>query len=147
MSNPTDELAHLLPVTLRSLIRLVGVEMDKSATELRLTQYGVLDFLLTNSQAVQADLANHFAKDKSGMLRQLDEMERAGWIERRMDPADRRRKNLVVTKAGADIHRKVSKLRTKVFGEALKGASDKDIATCIKVIGVMHENANRHDAK
>ena len=36
-----------------------------------------------------------------------------------MDPNDRRRKNLVVTKAGIEIHKKVSKLRTKVFAQVL----------------------------
>ena len=147
MSTSTDELARLLPVTLRSLIRLVGVEMDKSITGIRLSQYGVLDFLLSNSRAVQTDLANHFAKDMSVMLRQLDEMEQAGWIERQMDLNDRRRKNLVVTKAGVEIHKKVNKLRAKVFAEALHGVSDKDLATCLKVINVMHENANSHDTK
>lgn len=147
MSTITDTIAHLLPVTMRSAVRLVGVEMDKSGTELRLPQYGVLDFLLTNSKAVQTDLANHFTKDKSAMLRQLDEMEQAGWIERQMDPNDRRRKNLVVTKAGIEIHRKVSKLRTKVFAQVLEGVSEKDLAICAKVLAIMNENANSGDPK
>ncbi|MBL7953221.1 MAG: winged helix-turn-helix transcriptional regulator [Flavobacteriales bacterium] len=147
MSASTDELARLLPVTLRSVIRLIGVEMDGSDTGIRLPQYGVLDFLLTNSEAVQTDLANHFAKDKSVMLRQLDEMEQEGWIERQMDPNDRRRKNLVVTKAGVEVHKKVSKMRAKVFAGVLDGVNEKDIATCLKVINAMNEKANSVDAK
>ena len=145
MSTTTAELARMFPVTLRSVVRLIGVEMDKSGTELRLPQYGVLDFLLTNSKAVQTDLANHFAKDKSVMLRQLDEMERSGWIERQMDPDDRRRKNLVVTKAGVEIHRKVSRMRARVFANVLEGVDEKDIATCQRVLSCMNEKANSGD--
>lgn len=145
MSTTTAELARMFPVTLRSVVRLIGVEMDKSGTELRLPQYGVLDFLLTNSKAVQTDLANHFAKDKSVMLRQLDEMERSGWIERQMDPDDRRRKNLVVTKAGVEIHRKVSRMRARVFANVLEGVDEKDIATCLRVLSCMNEKANSGD--
>lgn len=147
MSASTEELARLLPVMFRSIVRLIGVEMDKHATGIRLTQYGVLDFLLTNSEAVQTDLANQFAKDKSVMLRQLDEMEKTGWIERQMDPNDRRRKNLVVTKAGLEVHRKVSRLRARVFERVLEGVSEKDLAACLKVIATMNENANSGDTK
>lgn len=147
MSAYSEELARLLPMTMRSVVRLVAVEMDQHETGLRVPQFGVLDFLLTNSQAVQTDLANHFAKDKSVMLRQLDDMEEAGWIERQMDANDRRRKNLVVTKAGMDVYKRAAKLRSKVFAEVLEGIREKDIAACLKVIHAMNENANSGDAK
>ena len=147
MSTSIERISRLLPITLRNVYRLIAVEMDKGGTELRLPQYGMLDFLLTHSEAVQTDLANHFAKDKSVMLRQLDEMERAGWIERQMDPSDRRRKNLVVTKAGMDLYRKLDKLRNRVFAQVLEGVSERDLATCMKVMRTMNENANSADAK
>lgn len=147
MSASTEELARLLPTLFRSVFRLLAVELDRTDMGVRLPQFGVLDFLLTNSQAVQTDLANHFAKDKSVMLRQLDEMEQAGWIERQLDPNDRRRKNLVVTKSGLELHKKVSKLRSKVFAQVLEGVSEKEIAACLKVLNTMNENANSGDTK
>ena len=147
MSTLTDELAQALPTMFRSMIRLVAVEMGKHGSELSIPQFGILDFLLTNTQAVQTDLANHFAKDKSVMLRQLDDMEKAGWIERQMDPNDRRRKNLVVTKAGVEIHRKVSRMRARVFANVLEGVDEKDIATCLRVLSCMNEKANSGDTQ
>lgn len=71
---------------MRSLVRLVAVEMERSGSVLSIPQFGVLDFLLSNSQAVQTDLAHHLLKDKSVVLRMLDDMETAGWVERQMDP-------------------------------------------------------------
>ena len=145
MSTSIERISRLLPITLRNVYRLIAVEMDKGGTELRLPQHGMLDFLLTHSEAVQTDLANHFAKDKSVMLRQLDEMERAGWIERQMDPSDRRRKNLVVTKAGLEVHRKVSRMSAKVFAKVLEGMNEKEVDTCLKVLGHMNGIANNTD--
>lgn len=147
MSASSDKLARLLPMTGRSVIRLLAVEMDQKDTGIRLPQFGVLDFLLTNSKAVQTDLANHFAKDKSVMLRQLDEMEHAGLVERQMDPNDRRRKNLVVTRKGLAAHQRVAKLRARVFAQVLEGVSDRDLSACIKVLGAMNETANSGDTK
>lgn len=147
MSTSSDQLARLFPVTFRSVIRLLAVELDKQDQGVRLPVFGVLDFLLTNSQAVQTDLANHFAKDKSVTLRQLDEMEKAGLIERQMDPNDRRRKNLVVTKAGIAAHRKVDRIRAMVFSNALAGVSEKELATCLKVLNRMNDNANSGDVQ
>ena len=147
MDESSDELSRIFPITFRSVVRLMAVDLDKSDIGLRLPQFGVLDFLLTNSQAVQTDLANHFAKDKSMMLRQLDEMERSGWIERQMDPNDRRRKNLVVTKAGHDAYRKAARLRHKAFAQVLEGVSEKDLAACLKVMNAMNDNANSGDTK
>lgn len=145
MSTRTDELARLLPTALRSVVRLLAVDLDKSDIGLRLSQFSVLDFLLTNSRAVQTDLANHFAKDKSVVLRQLDEMEQAGWVERQMDPNDRRRKILVVTKAGLEVYKKAAKLRNKAFARVLEGVSEQDVATCLKVLHAMNDQANSGD--
>ncbi len=147
MSQQTEEIARMLPALLRSLISRMAVAMDGQGMELRLPQFGVLDFLLSNNRAVQTDLANHFAKDRSVMLRQLDEMERVGWIERQMDPEDRRRKNLVVTRSGMEVYRHGARLRSKVFAQVLDGVSEKDLACFLKVLRAMDEKANAGAAK
>ena len=143
MTKLTEELARKLPVMFRSMARLLGVELDKHELGIRITEFGVLDFLLTNSQAVQTDLANHFAK--SAILRQLDGMEQAGWVERQQDPNDRRRKNLVVTKKGMEVYRKADKLRNAVFAKLLEGVAVKDLTTALAVLNTMNDNANSGD--
>ena len=114
MSTQSEELAAAIPQSLRLLARSISVYLDKGNIPMTLSQFSMLDFLLTNSEAVQTDLANHLHKDKSVILRQLDQLEQQGWVERQQDPNDRRRKYLVVTKAGQEIHRKGAKIRDKV---------------------------------
>lgn len=145
MSTRSEELARILPTTMRSLVRLVAVEMERSGSVLSIPQFGVLDFLLSNSQAVQTDLAHHLLKDKSVVLRMLDDMETAGWVERQMDPHDRRRKNLVVTAAGKAAHGQAAKLRNQVFTLALETVSEAELATCVKVMNAMHDHATTGD--
>jgi len=77
----------------------------------------------------------------------LDEMEQAGWIERQMDPNDRRRKNLVVTKAGLEVYKKAARLRAKVFAGVLEDVSERDVTACLKVLNAMNDRANAGDAK
>ena len=131
---------------MRILARNLGLALDAADVGVNVPQFGMLDFLLTNSEAVQTDLANHLHKDKSVILRQLDQLEQAGWVERQMDPEDRRRKNLVVTKAGREIHRKAAKLRDKVFEQVLEGVAQKDLETMLRVLQRMVENASADNA-
>ena len=145
MSTHSDQLAAALPMSMRVLARNMGQAMDAAQLDINLPQFGMLDFLLTNSEAVQTDLANHLHKDKSVILRQLDQLEQSGWVERQMDANDRRRKNLVVTKAGQEIYRKAAKLRDKVFMQVLEGIPQKDVETMLKVLERMRENAMAKD--
>jgi DNA-binding MarR family transcriptional regulator len=132
-------------MSMRILARNLGLALDAADVGVNVPQFGMLDFLLTNSEAVQTDLANHLHKDKSVILRQLDQLEQAGWVERQMDPEDRRRKNLVVTKAGQEVHRKAARVRDKVFAQVLEGIALKDVETMLKVLHRMAENATIND--
>jgi len=146
MSTLSEQLSSALPMSIRIIARNVGVALDQAQLDVNLPQFGMLDFLLTNSEAVQTDLAQHLLKDKSVILRQLDQLEQNGWVERQMDPGDRRRKNLVVTKAGREIHRKAAKVRDKVFEQVLDGVAQKDLETMLKVLQRMVENASADNA-
>ncbi len=140
MSIQSEELAVAIPHSLRLLARSIGIELDKAGIPMTLSQFTMLDFLLTNSEAVQTDVANHLHKDKSVILRQLDQLEKSGWVERQLDPNDRRRKNLVVTKEGKEIHRKGARIRDKVFAQALEGVAPQQVTTVLKVLENMARN-------
>jgi DNA-binding MarR family transcriptional regulator len=51
----------------------------------------------------QIELANHLGVDRTVMTYLLDDLERAGLIERRPDPADRRARRIVATEAGREL--------------------------------------------
>ncbi|MFI6820673.1 MarR family winged helix-turn-helix transcriptional regulator [Micromonospora sp. NPDC050187] len=53
------------------------------------------------------DLAEQLRCDRSNVTALVDKLERAGLVERRVDPADRRLKTLVVTEAGRKVRARV----------------------------------------
>ncbi|PZG02163.1 MarR family winged helix-turn-helix transcriptional regulator [Micromonospora deserti] len=53
------------------------------------------------------DLAEQLRCDRSNVTTLVDKLEQAGLVERRVDPADRRQKTLVVTEAGRRMRARV----------------------------------------
>ncbi|MFR9774864.1 MarR family winged helix-turn-helix transcriptional regulator [Micromonospora sp. MS34] len=53
------------------------------------------------------DLAEQLGCDRSNVTALVDKLEQAGLVERRVDPADRRQKTLVVTDAGRRVRDRV----------------------------------------
>ncbi|WBB67072.1 MarR family transcriptional regulator [Micromonospora sp. WMMD812] len=53
------------------------------------------------------DLADQLRCDRSNVTALVDRLEQAGLVRRRVDPADRRQKTLVVTEAGRHMRQRV----------------------------------------
>src|ERR1700728_3722137 len=65
--------------------------------------YQVLTAVGRSDPRSQLELANHLGVDRTVMTYLLDDLERAGLIERRPDPADRRARRIVATTAGREL--------------------------------------------
>jgi DNA-binding MarR family transcriptional regulator len=65
--------------------------------------YQVLATATRGEPGSQLELAQHLGVDRTVMTYLLDDLERAGLIERRPDPADRRARRIVATTPGRDL--------------------------------------------
>jgi DNA-binding MarR family transcriptional regulator len=65
--------------------------------------YQVLASATRGEPGSQLELANHLGVDRTVMTYLLDDMERAGLIERHPDPADRRARRVAATPRGAGL--------------------------------------------
>jgi DNA-binding MarR family transcriptional regulator len=65
--------------------------------------YQVLAAATRGQPGSQQELAGDLGVDRTVMTYLLDDLERAGLIERRPDPADRRARRIVATGAGRDL--------------------------------------------
>ena len=65
--------------------------------------YQVLASAAQSTVGSQLALAQHLGIDRTVMTYLLDDLEAAGLIERRPDPADRRARRIVATRQGVDL--------------------------------------------
>jgi DNA-binding MarR family transcriptional regulator len=68
--------------------------------DLRPRHYAVFNLLDAHTGIAQAALATRLGMDVNSVVKTLDELEGQGYVERRRDPADRRRHSVVLTPRG-----------------------------------------------
>jgi DNA-binding MarR family transcriptional regulator len=87
-----------------ALLMRVAKGTYRRATEdvlgLRLKEYIALQYLQDQGKTPQAELGEQLMLDANNCVILLNDLEEGGYIERRRDPADRRRHIVQMTKAG-----------------------------------------------
>lgn len=74
----------------------------------------------------QSELAERVGLDGSSLVRLIDLLEARGLIERRVDPADRRARRIVLTEAG---HAEVTRIRARLHAVEAEMLADLDDET------------------
>nr|WP_202559663.1 MarR family transcriptional regulator [Streptomyces sp. SID5914] len=95
--------------------------------ELSLVSYTLLGHLEERDGLRATDLAAHYALDKSTVSRQVSALERAGLIERRVDPDDHRVQVLHLTESGRQALDRVTERRRTAFRERLADWAAEDL--------------------
>jgi MarR family transcriptional regulator, lower aerobic nicotinate degradation pathway regulator len=91
-------------------------------------EFGVLTVLARRPGITQQDLAALARVDPSSMVALIDDFERRGLAERRIDPSDRRRRTLYLTKNGQDQMRVLQREARKAAKQFLGRLSDDEAA-------------------
>lgn len=106
--------------------------------------YAVLAVLEEGDRETQATIADALAYDRSYLVGLLDELEESGLIERRRDPADRRRHLVRLTPAGKKALARMRALHDRVDGAILAPLSPDERAT---LHTLLHRLAAYHDPR
>ncbi len=89
--------------------------------QLTLDHYVMLQLIEKKEDITQQDLANHFHRDKSIILRQMNYLINNRYVARIQDENDKRKKNLILTKVGFDELEKARKAANDISNELLEG--------------------------
>ncbi|OAH16606.1 MarR family winged helix-turn-helix transcriptional regulator [Streptomyces jeddahensis] len=87
---------------------------------LRLRHYALLRFLATTEGALQRELSARLGYDPSAIVGLVDDLERAGFVERRPSPDDRRSRVVVLTDDGRAFLRDTDEAGLRVTNDLLQ---------------------------
>jgi DNA-binding MarR family transcriptional regulator len=126
------------PGTVVMLMRLATAIKKRSTEELlgmKLRQLMLLSYLRAGAPALQQHLCEALWLDPNNCVLLLNELEDMGWIERRRDPADRRRHVVDLTGNGQAALERAERAQESIGEEMFAGLSDEERATLRSLLG------------
>jgi DNA-binding MarR family transcriptional regulator len=126
------------PGTVVMLMRLATAIKKRSTEELmgvKLRQLMLLSYLNAGAPALQQQLCEALWLDANNCVLLLNELEDLGYVERRRDPADRRRHVVELTEAGRAALERAEAAQESLGDELFAALSDDERATLRSLLG------------
>lgn len=127
---------------IHTVARLHGKNFDRSARcllGLSRAQCRVLFHLSRNKGINQTTLADLLDIEPITLVRLLDRMEAAGWVERRTCPTDRRAKQLFLAAKTYPVLKRITLLAAKLDQEVTVCLSEQQLAALMDMLTRLHE--------
>ncbi|GAB3287515.1 MarR family winged helix-turn-helix transcriptional regulator [Parasphingorhabdus pacifica] len=143
---PNPETCGELIRPLRALLGLKQVMLQRAAAHLDPIPYaaaGLLGELVQCGESRASDLAQHRIVDASVVSRQVAQLEHAGFITRRQDPADRRVALLKATEEGEQVMEGIEKDRAGWLMRALRDWDDESVRNLSELLTAATEDLRR----
>ncbi|MFF3410411.1 MarR family winged helix-turn-helix transcriptional regulator [Streptomyces sp. NPDC002742] len=119
------------------LVLVEDVEKALGAVGMRIRDFFVLAALAGGPELSQQDLSRLLNLDPTTVVTVIDEMERNGHVERRRNPADRRRYNLILTESGREALATADRVATEVESTFFGGLAEDEREALRKMLGVL----------
>ena len=103
-------------------------------------QCQMLGMLAAHGSLTQAEVADQMGVEPSSVARLVDRMTRDGWIERRPDPADRRKNRLVATEKAEPVWETVREKALVMRVKALKGFQEDEVDDLKRLLRRLRDN-------
>lgn len=122
--------------------QLARTHFDRRATKLGLTraQWRALKAIARRPGLSQAELANTLDMEPIPVGRVIDRLEKAGFVERRADPGDRRRWRLHLMPKAHAVVGEMEVIAAGLRDDALRGVKSADLAALMRVLAQLKQN-------
>jgi len=127
--------------------RLMRKQFDRRAQRFGLTraQWRALKRVHHGEGITQNELAEFLEMEPIAVGRVIDRLQKAGFIERRADPADRRVWRLHLLPKAHDVADDMEQIASELFKQAQRGISGAEMKSMISVLARMKDNLNALD--
>ena len=127
--------------------RLMRKQFDRRAVRFGLTraQWRALKRVHHGEGITQNELAEFLEMEPIAVGRVIDRLQKAGFIERRADPTDRRCWRLHLLPKAHGVVDDMEQISSELFRQAQRGIAAADMKTMISVLARMKENLNALD--
>ena len=116
-------------VLLTRLAKVVYRRCGEELLGMRLRQFVTLSYLRDHEVVTQQAVGEALALDPNSLVLLLNELEEAGFVQRRRDPADRRRHLVDLTEAGREALAAGERAQESIEDEVLAPLSPEERAT------------------
>jgi DNA-binding MarR family transcriptional regulator len=126
------------PGTVVMVMRLATAIKKRSTEELmgvKLRQLMLLSYLSSGAPALQQQLCESLWLDANNCVLLLNELEDLGYVQRKRDPADRRRHVVELTEAGRAALERAEQAQESLGDELFAALSDEERATLRSLLG------------
>lgn len=139
---PGIRLDDFLPYLLNRIVNRLNRDLadDLKAIGMTVPQYRVLAVLVAGDGRSVNELAVYTITEQSTLSKILGRMQKAGLVERRSDPADRRVVKVYITAAGRQGIARALPIALKHYRRATAGLSEAEYGTLVKLLhGVLDQ--------
>jgi DNA-binding MarR family transcriptional regulator len=133
-------LTYLLGQTIKLVQLKISGKFKENNVELSLEYFILLQYISQKENLTQQDLANHFLRDKSIILRQVNTLIELEYIKRLVDENDKRKKNLILTEKAVNFLQSARKLTQQISEELLLGVTEEEFIHFENVINKIQIN-------
>ncbi|MEA5403265.1 MarR family transcriptional regulator [Arcicella sp. DC2W] len=129
--------------TIRALFKQSAKEFENQGIKITPEQNYLLRILTSQEESIQSDLAEIMQKDKSAIMRHIDQLEKMGYVVRVNDAVDRRKKHIVITELGTDVLNKCEEVISRLSERNMQDISENELEIFKKVLIKLKENAEK----
>jgi len=139
------KLENVIFYTIDKSIRSYRVFAQKRLREhgysITIDQWLILKVLMENPGIMQQEVAELVFKDNASITRIINLLVKSNYLKRTVNPKDKRKSNLKVTRAGEKTMMEVEKIVLENREIALKGISAEDMEVANRVLNQIIENS------
>ena len=131
-----------LALTVKEIQRVLKRFVSGSNIDIPAESLGILLTVhYSDTDTIQQDIADIVKKDKSAVLRQIDNLEKKNLVQRIVEPSNRRQNIIRVTDEGINLINEVNKKLNEIQTLLSEGLEAGDLIAFYKVLGHLRNKA------